>query len=178
MKLKTLILIIPFGLLSFNNNYRSEYPVPPKSEKLLFYIQRNLNKNTIIYDANFDKNGMLAHDKPINVYWIEYEKNGQKTELNKVEKIYAYGVKSSKFDKYKNQYQIQLVADEKRSFILKQEAPFKAAIYTKINNKLSKLNRLYIYADNSGFWPTVKYIELFGKDIVTGSKNYEKIKHS
>ena len=70
------------------------------------------------------------------------------------------------------------MADEKRSFLLKQEAPFKASIYTLINNKLSQLDHLFIYADNSGLWPEVKHIELFGKEIVQGYKIYEKIKKS
>ena len=100
------ILIISFSLLSFINNYRSEYPIPTKSNELLFYIQRNLNKNTIIYDANFDKNGFLIEDNPINVYWIEYEKSGQKLELGKIEKIYAYGVKCSKSGVSKNEYKV------------------------------------------------------------------------
>jgi len=169
------VLIISLSLLSFINNYRSEYPIPTRSKKLLFYIQRNLNKNTIIYDAKFDNNGFLIKDNPIDVYWIEYEKNGHKLELGKIEKTYAYGVKCSKSAGYKDEYKVKLVADEKRSFILKQVAPFKASIYTIINNKLSQLDHLFIHADNSGLWPEVKYIELFGKEIVTGNKIYEKI---
>ena len=175
MKQIITVLIISFGLLSFNNNDRSEYPIPPKTKKLLFYIQRNHNKNTIIYDANFDKNGNLIEDNPIDVYWIRYEENGQRMELRTVEKIFAYGVKCSKIDTLKNQYKVKLVADEKRDFRLKQKAPFKAAIYTLINKKPSQLDHLYINADNSGFWPKVKYIELFGKDIAPGEKTYEKI---
>jgi len=175
MRIIIALLIASLGLLSFNSNSESEYPIPTKSNKLLFYIQRNLNKNTIIYDANFDKDGFLIEDNPIKVYWIEYEKNGQKSELGKIEKIYAYGVKCKKVELSKNQYKVKLVADEKRSFILKQIAPFKAIIYTLINNKLSELNHLFIYADNSEFWPEVKYIELFGKEIENGNKVYEKI---
>ena len=170
-----IILFISFSLLSFNNNEQSEYPIPPKTKELLFYIQRNHNKNTIIYDANFDKNGNLIKNKPINVYWIRYEENGQRMELRTIEKLFAYGVKCSKIDTHKNQYKVKLVADEKRDFRLKQIAPFKAAIYTLINNKPSQLDHLYINANNSGFWSRVKYIELFGEDINTGIKECEKI---
>lgn len=169
------VLIISCGLLSFNNSGRSDYPIPPKTKELLLYIQRNHNKNTIIYNANFDKNGNLIEDNPINVYWIRYEENEQRMELKSVEKIFAYGVKCSKINTLNNQYKVKLVADEDRDFRLKQIAPFKAAIYTLINSKPSQLDHLYINADNSGIWPKVKYIELFGKDIATGEKTYEKI---
>ena len=169
------VLIISFGLLSLTNSEQSEYPIPAKRKEMLFYIQRNHNKNTIIYDANFDKNGNLIKNKPIVVYWIRYEENGQRKELRTIEKLFAYGVNCSKIDTLENQYKVKLVADEKKDLLLKQKAPFIATIYTLINNKPSQLDHLYINADNSGIWPKVKYIELFGKNIATGEKTYEKI---
>lgn len=168
-------LTLCFSLLSFDIIGQNKYPVPPKTKELLFYIQRNHNKNTIIYDANFDKNGNLIEDKPIDVYWIRYEEQGQRMELRTVEKMFAYGVECKKNESHNNYYQVKLVAYEKRKLWLKQEAPFKAVVYIMINNKLSHLNHLYIFADNSGIWPDVKYIELFGKDIATGNNNYERI---
>jgi hypothetical protein len=173
-----LFVIISISLLSINFAavpQNENYTVPPKTNKLLFYIQRNHNKNTIIYDANFDKNGNLIENKPIDVYWIRYEEEGQRMELRSIEKLFAYGVKCSKIDTLKNQYKVKLIADEKRDFQLIQKAPFKAIIYTMVNNNLSQLDYLYIYADNSGIWPKVKSIELFGKNIATGAKTYEKI---
>ncbi|RLD60486.1 MAG: hypothetical protein DRI95_15485 [Bacteroidetes bacterium] len=177
MKKIITVLIISFGLLLLGNSEHNEYPVPPKSEEMLFYIQRNHNKNTIIYDANFDINGNLIENKPIDVYWIRYEENGQRMELRSIEKLFAYGVKCSKSDTLENNYKVELVADEKRSFWLKQKGPFKADIYTLINKKPSQLNHLYINADNSGIWPRVKYIELFGRNKATGERTYEKINY-
>ncbi len=169
------LLIVSVGLMSFCPGNNMKYPVPPKTKKLLFYIQRNHNKNTIVYDANFDKFGNINPDDPIHVYWIRYEEQGQTMELRKIEKIFAYGIKYTKIKDKKGEYKVDLVATNKKDFLLKQEAPFKAAIYTKINGKLAKLEHLYIFADNSGFWPKVIYIELFGKDITTGKSVYEKM---
>jgi len=152
-----------------------KYPIPTKTKEQLFYIQRNHNRNTIIYDANFDKNGNLIKNNPINVYWIRYEEQSQKMELRTIEKIWAYGVKCSKIENAQNQYHVKLVADEDRKLTLKQNNPFNASIYTIIAQKYSQLNHIYIFADNSGFWPKVKYIELFGKDVASGKNNYEKI---
>ena len=173
-----LFFILSISLLSLNfatSQQNENYPLPPKTNKLLFYIQRNHNANTIVYDAHFDKHGDLIEDSPIDVYWIRYEEKGQRMELRTIERLFAYGVKCSKIDILKNQYKVKLVADEKRDFRLKQKAPFKAAIFVLINKKPSQLDHLYINADNSGIWPKVKYIELFGKDIATGEKTYEKI---
>lgn len=151
-----------------------QYPVPPKTKKLLFYIQRNHNRNTIVYDANFDKSGQLNEEEPIRVYWIRYEEQGQTMELRNIEKMFAYGVKVSKIGD-NSEFKVNLVATSKRHFLLKEEAPFKAAIYTIINGKQAKLDHLYIFADNSRIWPKVKYIELYGEDTITGKSVYEKM---
>jgi hypothetical protein len=168
-------MIVLFGFVSVKDTERSNYPIPPQSDEMLFYIQRNHNKNTIIYCANFDKEGNLIEDRPLDVYWIRYEEDGRRMELREIEKLFAYGVKSTKIEAEENQFKIKLVADDERDLQLVQDAPFKAAIYTLINDKLSQLNHLYIFADNSGFWPKVKYIELFGEDRRTGENYYEKI---
>ncbi len=166
------IAIIIFPMVVFSQN--EKYPIPPKTNTLLFYIQRNHNSNTIIYDAMYDEKGNLDDDEPIIVYWRRYDEQSQKMELRNIEKWYAYGVDWEKVE-YKKMYSIKLVADKKHKFWLKQLAPFKSVIITTINNELSVLDHIYIYADNSGMWPTVKYIELFGKSIKTKEKTCEKL---
>ncbi len=54
------ILVALTCFLPFSIGWSEDYPVPEKTKELLFYIQRNHNKNTIIYDANFDEKGMLT----------------------------------------------------------------------------------------------------------------------
>jgi Domain of unknown function (DUF4833) len=43
-----------------------DFPVPPPSKNLLFYIQRNKNANTIVYEARLDANGQLAAKDPVD----------------------------------------------------------------------------------------------------------------
>jgi len=171
-----LFFIIVFGFFSLGlKEGAGKYPIPPKTRNLLFYIQRNHNENTIVYDANFENSGELDKSDPIRVYWIRYQEQGQTMELRTIEKWYAYGVKTYKIKGKQNEYNVNLVATDKRSFLLKQEAPFKAVIYTIVNGKQAKLDHLYIFADNSGLWPKVKYIELYGEDTTTGKSVYEKM---
>ncbi|UBM63426.1 DUF4833 domain-containing protein [Candidatus Sulfidibacterium hydrothermale] len=152
-----------------------KYPVPPKTFKRLFYIQRNHNENTIVYDANFDKQGRLKSNNPVHVYWIRYQEHGQTMPLRTVEKMFAYGVKTTPIKGKPGEYKVDLVATDKRDFLLKQIAPFKAIIYTTIDGQNAILDHIYIYADNSGFWPKVKYVELFGINPKTKKNVYEKM---
>ena len=170
--LSILFITIIFPMVVFSQN--EKYPIPPKTNILLFYIQRNHNANSIIYDAKYDKHGNLDKDEPIVVYWRRYDEQGQKMELRTVEKWYAYGVEWKKVE-YKKMYNIKLVADKEHKFWLQQIAPYKSVIIVEINNELSILDHIYIFADNSGFWPTIKYIELFGKSTKTNEKTYEKL---
>jgi len=172
--------IIPLLFLSlvfamFGDEQGNNYPEPPKTKELLFFIQRNHNSNTIIYDANFDDHGQLRSKDPIDVYWIRYQEEGQRMELRTIEKMFAYGVDCAQIDGYQNKYSVQLVAHRKRNFQLIQNSPFDAFVSATIDNKISRLKSMYIQADNSGFWPKVIYIELFGKDLETGAETYEKV---
>ena len=153
---------------------QQNYPVPTKTDKLLFYIQRNHNENTIIYDALFSETGDFNSEKPIDVYWIRYQEDSTRKELKWIEKKYAYGIDWEKKEGIKNEFDVELVADEKRPFTLKLIAPFRAALFTKIDGHDAIVEHLYIQADNSGVWPEVKYIELFGIDAATKESVYEK----
>jgi hypothetical protein len=161
--------------LLFAGNIPPDYPTPPTTRDRLFYIQRNHNKNTIMYDANFDSNGILDKEKPINVYWIRYEEGGRRMDLRALEKRLAYGVKCKKLEGRSNQYKIKLVAYDEREFLLKQESPFKANLYGFIAKKQARLEYMYIFADNSSFIPDVKYVELYGAELGSGKMVYEKV---
>ena len=173
MKNVLIALLVVLCFPSMGQKDAEAYPIPPKTKDLLFYIQRNHNKNTIVYHANFDHNGNLIEDLPIDVYWVRYEEEGQRMELRGIEKMLAYGVKCAKFDEDK--YNVKLVAKRKKEFQLIQKSAYEAKIMTLIGHKPSVLDHIYIFADNSGIWPKVKYVELFGRDAETGEKVYEKI---
>lgn len=160
--------------ISIDGMAQQNYPVPPKTEKLLFYIQRNHNENTIMYDALFTKNGDLNPEKPIDAYWMRYQEDSTRKELKWLDKK-AYGIEWESIDGKPGDFDVELVADESRNFTLKQIAPNKAVLYTTINNLPAEIEHLWIQADNSGMWPTVLYIELFGFDVETKKPVYEKM---
>ncbi len=169
MKLVVLLLLI-FSSWSTNEVTVEKHP------NLLFYIERNLNHNTVIYEANFDENGQLHKRMPIKAHWIMFEKNGESEQLNYAEQRMAYGVKCTADKKAAHNYRVKLVADESREFTLEQTAPFKAQITTAIKGEQVQLTRLYIQADNSSFWPAIDYVLLEGKDLKTDSILSEKVR--
>ncbi len=170
----TFVIILSFFITSNNYKSRVNYPVPEKTKERLFFIQRNLNANTVIYDANFDPKGNLNANDPIDVYWIRYDEQGQRMELRKIEKTLAFGIEFSKLENLENQYLVHIVAEKNRDIIVKQTAPFEAKAYLKIDNKMSRLSYLFLEAED-GIIPKLKAIEYHGIDTMTRKSTYEKV---
>ena len=85
---------------------QASYPVPQKTDKLLFYLQRSHNKNTIVYELNTLPNGEINIKNPINVYWIRYEEGGRRAELSFIQRR-AFGVKCKLADRSENSFIVQ-----------------------------------------------------------------------
>lgn len=146
-----------------------KYPIPDKNENHLFYIQRTVNTNTVIYEANFDENGFLNPQKPINVYWIDYEKGGKISRLNLLEKRFAYGVRHWEKKACQNEFIIKLAAYEKLPMTLKLSAPFKADLWVENMGKNLKLDHVFISANNKGLLTKVESIKLYLQDTDSNS---------
>lgn len=137
------------------------FPIPPHNPNQLFYMQRTPNTNTIIYELNY-KNGNLDPEDPIHPYWIRYTENGQKQELNYIQKKFAYGLKMKKLSE--NNYEFSFVSYKKLKFYLMKGGDQKWHVFSKVNQKYVIINYIYIKINKGGtFWsPNVEYFELNG----------------
>lgn len=73
----------------------SDYPDIEDYPSLLFYIQRNQNHNTVVYELNYTPNQMLNLCNPVLIHWLRYEDGHfvEKQQLNYLQKKLAYGYK-------------------------------------------------------------------------------------
>ena len=90
------LLIICSILFSFLVNAQQGYPVPPKSENRLFYIQHNDNRNTFVYDALFSSKGILDANNPVDIYRILYAEDGSKKPLTSIQKKISLRIRDHK----------------------------------------------------------------------------------
>lgn len=147
-----------------------DYPRPTKTTQSLFFIQRNLNSNTIVYDVDL-KNGKIKSNHPIDVYWLRYGDDAGRHELTWLQSIIAYGYSSKRID---NRYRIRLKAYNERFVELRLvDGNWKAM--TKINNIDCYLQNVYVYADESSIFPDVKYADIYGIHPDTGEQVVERI---
>src|SRR5437763_9064848 len=71
---------------------RPEYPVP-NEPYMLYYIERSVNSNTVVYAAHTDSRGRIDPDTPVDAYWRWYNVDGHRKPLNLIERLIAYGVR-------------------------------------------------------------------------------------
>jgi hypothetical protein len=148
--------------------------VMKKNNQALFYIERSKNKNRVYYDANFNANGTLNTEQPIDVYWLNLEENyGNRGELSFIQEKMAYGYKSEKVNE--RLFEIKLKAFDKRPMILLTDIKGKAKVQIKIQGKQALLHHIFIKATDRGITTKVEYVELYGTDIYTKIELYEKI---
>ena len=150
------------------------FPVPNVSK--LFYVQRDPNNNTIIYDLNVDNNGQLDEDAPIHPYWIKYNERGQKEELNLIQRKFAYGLVTKPLGN--NKFDVRFVSYKKYPLTLMRSASDnKYHVYATIAKKQVVLNRIFLKIEGGSFWiPNVVYAEIKGVDPETGKEVVERFK--
>lgn len=151
------------------------YPSPPPHADRLFYLQRNHNSNTIVYDVNYSK-GVLDTDDPVHVYWIRYQEKGQKEELSFIQRKFAYGIKARKIgDK---EYELSIVAYKNMKLYLKFCGDGRFRVFTLINKRYSVLTKIYLEIRKGGSpWsPKVDYADITGIDPETKQTVTERIK--
>jgi len=149
---------------------------PPGEASRLFYIQRTGNSDTIVYDANLDANGRFQPNKPIDIYWRRASKNGQREELNYLQRTQAYGIKFVR-SQSEEAYSFHLLAYPQRSFYLKKDDCGQPVVLLMLQGKEAYVQRIFIQLEPAkfGLKPTVHYIEIFGLHSQTGERLYEKV---
>src|ERR1035441_8542297 len=144
-------------------------PPPRLGTQPLFIIERSKNANVVHYDAQLTADGKLDPKGPVIAYWVMLAQGGRRQNLTWIEKKMAYGM-NIKPDPSVDGYQMTIVAATQRSITVKKvDSAVRAEIV--IDGRPAILEKMYI--DASG--RTVHYLELYGKDVQTGEKRFEKV---
>ncbi|WP_347156856.1 DUF4833 domain-containing protein [Pontibacter chitinilyticus] len=166
---------MPILPADFQASPQDSFPVPKGIRNLLFYVQRDPNANTVIYQLNQTEQGGLNEQEPVHIFWIRYADKGERKELNYIQRKFAYGLKYKKIGK--DSYELEFVSYPKLPLYLRKAADGKYHVYATINQKQAILDRIFVRIQGGTFWvPNVLYVELKGKDATTGKVVIERIK--
>lgn len=152
------------------------FPVPNGNPNQLFYLQRTSNTNTIICELNFDRNGKLNEESPIHVFWLRFTEGGVHKELNYIQRVFAYGIKTQ--PQPNGTYNMHFVSYKKQNLLLMHSPKDnRYHVYATINQKQALLNRIFLKVDGGSFWaPNIVYMEMKGTDPATGKEIVERFK--
>lgn len=159
-----------FGILILLSSFVNErigwsistYPDPQGIENLLFYIQRTINHNTIVYTLNQDQFGNINERQPILAYWVKYDQGGKKEPLTFIQQKYAYGLRAKLINAERKIYALEFVSyNKKQLFLIQSPVDHKYCVYGFIQNKLSIVKNIFVNIEGGSFWlPNVKSVEL------------------
>lgn len=154
-----IIFIISTSFISIPDKEPIVFPEPKGIDNLLFYVQRTINTNTIIYELNL-KNGELNEAEPIKTYWIKYADKSKIEDLSFIQRKLAYGIKSKLIDKAKGVYSFHFVSYEKKElYLIKSKTDNKFKVFVLVNGEFAQLKNIHIQIDGGTFWvPNVKYV--------------------
>ncbi len=163
-----------YNQVKFNNTtfaLPQNYPSLEAKENYVFYIQRNLDQNTVVYSLNTNVHGDINMHKPLRIYWKRFEEQGQIQELNVLQTNLAYGYDAQIINS--DAFSFQFKAYNKLNlFLVREDDGFK--VVCKIQGKDAILNKIYVDLDFSGIFPLGRFYELYGKDKETEKFIYEK----
>ena len=116
---------------------------------------------------------MLYAKEPVEVYWVRLAEQGQVKKLSWSQRKFAYGFKV-KLDNEKNTATMDMALNIARNIVVKREDEDYRAV-TQINGVASYLEKMFINASGKGISTRLNYIELHGKAVKNGEKQYERI---
>jgi hypothetical protein len=141
------------------------YPVPSEPNQL-FFLQRSMNANTIVYVANLNSDGRLDRRAPIEIFWRRYSDNGEKLPLSMVESQLAFGVNTKRIQGESAGFLVTMKAYAKRSALLRV-VDGKPRLEAKVAGQNARLISAYLHLDESDTLPRVLKVDLRGESLDT-----------
>lgn len=156
-------------------------PLPLRYESL-FHIERNKNANIVQYDAVLEAPDRLLAKSPVVAYWVLLAEDGRREGLNFFDRR-GYGFKVVPEPSNGNGngngsvpswlFYLGPAPDRTIRIMLWQQ---KWIAQMMLAGKNTRLTHLYVKADESAFLPSVRYVDVFGVDLVTGAKVTERLR--
>ena len=138
----------------------------------LFRITRSKNANVVQYDAMLKSAAELDPREPVVCYWLELAEDGRREPLRGLEHR-AYGFKVA--PERGGSWLLYLNAARDRAVrVVHWQGRWVAQVV--IAGRSAVLTRIFVASDESGLIPSVRWIDLFGVDMVTGKPSTERVK--
>lgn len=153
----------------------AHYPIVDDYDNLLFYIQRNQNLSTVVYEVNLQYADLLNISQPILMHWLQFDQFGmtEKKELNYIQKKMAYGYTFNIISS--DLLEFRFVSYDKMKFYLGKDSNGRFKVFSKMDGHMIEINSMFVYSEDYGVFPQVKFVEFYGKNTDSGDTFYKKL---
>ncbi len=139
----------------------------------LFVIARSKNANVVQYAARVNRDGRLDREEPVIAYWIMRAEDGRREGLTWLERRLAYGFTTA-WAPGGDALRLELKAFSRRGLAVNREENGHFHAETTIAGRRARLERIFVASDERGITPTVRYLDLFGRQT-DGTRVSERI---
>jgi Domain of unknown function (DUF4833) len=150
---------------------QEKYPVP-QEPNMLFYIQRSVNANTVIYVAPPEHRDTSS---PVDVFWRLYNIDGHTRPLNFIERLLAYGVNSVVVRSAPAATSFRIAAIPELELLLQRDTSGHPEAVMQFEHRSVRLVYVYLQVDDHGMMPRVTALDLFGVEQGTGKALHEHV---
>jgi len=151
-----------------------QLPPPPRADltvpsypRMLFYLQRSTNANTVVYSANMTGLGQVDPKNPLDIFWRRYQ-DGQRSPLTFVERTLAYGASPRAVAGRPNEFDANIVSLPEIKFRIGVDVTGAPEAVVQIGERRAHLVSVYVKIDESGFIPELISLDLYGVDKADG----------
>lgn len=152
---------------------RPEFQTPSEPNQL-FYVQRSVNANTVVYAARLDAQGDFDSREPVEGFWRWFNVDGHKKPLNFIERMMAYGVQTDPPRKDAPRT-FRIAALPERNLTLSFDSQKKPQALMRIGDRNVKVAYVYLQVVEGGLTPKVPSLDILGTDTTTGRAVHEHL---
>lgn len=147
---------------------RPDWPQPDEPGQV-FFVQRSMNPNTVVYVAETTADGAWANP-PVSTYWRRYNTDGAARALSFLEDRFAYGVRIGPATETATgaQYRVTLRALPDMPLVLAMDAHGPGLFLPRGGDAL-RLISAYLTLDETGLAPQVTRMVLVGRNAATNA---------
>jgi len=146
---------------------RSDTPIPADND-LLFYIQRSMNRNTVVYVARRGPTGKFVTKNPIDVFWRRFASDGKLRKLSYIERTMAFGVDIEKSNRPDEAFKANLVSYPSEKGILKLDSANNPVIISMMGSHKVRLIYAFIQLKGKDVIPKIVHVDVIGQDVYSG----------
>ena len=105
---------------------------------------------------------------------MRYNTNGEKRKLSFIERNMAYGVETERASLGQSNYRVNIVSLKSRTFDVSVDKKGRPRAIMTIDGRRARLQFVYLTVDDSGLFPDVRFIDIYGQELATGRPVHER----